>query len=130
MSQAMDRSGRGLVPYEVMEIVSQVLEEKRFTSECNAAYLATVRDFISKNVARKLAHERRERGMFDALERNAEFDDETDLSMGVSGEISQLCGLSLLSYIPQMLIGRLSTTRRRSQRRSCVLFCKCAGSSM
>jgi DNA-directed RNA polymerase III subunit RPC1 len=84
----MDRTGRGLVPYEIMEITDEVLGEARFTAECNAAYLATVREFIMKNIAQKLADERRDRGMFDALERNAEFDEETDLSMGVSGALS------------------------------------------
>jgi DNA-directed RNA polymerase III subunit RPC1 len=84
-----DRRGRGLLPYEIMEITDSVLAEKRFTSECNAAYLATVRDHILKNVAEKVAKERRNRGMFDALERYAELDDDFDLTQGASGISSE-----------------------------------------
>jgi DNA-directed RNA polymerase III subunit RPC1 len=80
-----DRHTRALLPYEIMELTDSILGEKRFTNECNAAYLTTVRDFVLKHVAEKVAKERRDRGMFDALERYMEFDEDTDLSMGASG---------------------------------------------
>lgn len=68
-----------------MELTDAVLAEKRFTSECNAAYLTTVKKFVLQNVAEKVAKERKERGMFEAADRHADFDENTDLSMGVSG---------------------------------------------
>lgn len=43
-----------------------------------------VRGFISENVALRLAEIRKSRGMFEALEREDEWDEETDLSMGAT----------------------------------------------
>jgi len=68
-----------------MELVDQELASPRFNSESSPAYLATVRKFIYENLANKLASTRQSRGMFDALEREAEWDEDTDLSMGASG---------------------------------------------
>jgi DNA-directed RNA polymerase III subunit RPC1 len=74
-----------------MELTDSVLEEKRFTSECNAAYLTTVRKFVLQHVAERVAKERKGRGMFEAAERHIDFDDETDLSMGASGTPTVSC---------------------------------------
>lgn len=63
------------------------LSKKKFTAECTAAYLATIRRFISENVARKLAEIRKSRGMFEAFEHEDEWDEGTDLSMGASGKL-------------------------------------------
>jgi len=68
-----------------MELVDQELASPRFNSESSPGYLATVRKFIYENLANKLASTRESRGMFDALEREAEWDEDTDLSMGASG---------------------------------------------
>lgn len=62
------------------------LSKKKFTSECTPAYLSTVREFIFENVVQVLVEQRRSRGMFDAMFRDAEWDADTDLSMGASGE--------------------------------------------
>lgn len=68
-----------------MELVDQELATPRFSSESSPAYLKTVRKFILENLANKLAGTRKSRGMFDALEREVEWDEDTDLSMGASG---------------------------------------------
>jgi len=68
-----------------MGLVDQELATPRFSSESSPAYLETVRKFIFENLANKLADTRKSRGMFDALEREAEWDEDTDLSMGASG---------------------------------------------
>ncbi|ETW84605.1 hypothetical protein HETIRDRAFT_473329 [Heterobasidion irregulare TC 32-1] len=78
------RSSHGLLPYEILEIVNRELSQPRFVSECTAAYISTVRGFIQEHVAKRLAEVRESRGMFDALERDDEWDADTDLSMGAS----------------------------------------------
>ncbi|KAI1788935.1 beta and beta-prime subunits of DNA dependent RNA-polymerase [Ganoderma leucocontextum] len=78
------RSTRGLLPFEVMEYVDRALATRKFTSECTAAYIATIRKFISENIAQKLGEVRKQHGMFEALEREDEWDADTDLSMGAS----------------------------------------------
>ncbi|KAJ8514890.1 hypothetical protein ONZ45_g7635 [Pleurotus djamor] len=78
------RRGRGLLPFEIMEIVDAQLATSRFVSECPPTYLETVRNFIHDGVAKKLADMRHSRNMFDALERESEWDAETDLSLGAT----------------------------------------------
>ena len=73
------------MPFEILEIVDHELASEKFTSECTAAYLVTIKGFITDHVVRKLAEARSSRGMFEALERENEWDAETDLSMGASG---------------------------------------------
>jgi DNA-directed RNA polymerase III subunit RPC1 len=68
-----------------MELVNREFGSARFQNECTPAYLDTIRTFISKNIVYKMAEERTRRGMFDALERGDEWDDNMDLSMGASG---------------------------------------------
>ena len=73
-----------MLPFEILELVDRELSKRKFTSECTAAYIAMIRGFISENVAHKLGEIRKSRGMFEALEREDEWDEETDLSMGAS----------------------------------------------
>jgi DNA-directed RNA polymerase III subunit RPC1 len=80
------RSGRGLLPFEILEIVDRELATDKFTNECTTAYLATVRRFITDRVIRKLVELRRSRGLFEAMERENEWDADTDLSMGASSK--------------------------------------------
>jgi DNA-directed RNA polymerase III subunit RPC1 len=88
-SQAIaSRKARTLLPFEILEIVEHELTTKRFTSECDAAYLMAIRSFITEHVVHRLAATRRSRGMFDALERQAEWDADTDLSLSASGTTS------------------------------------------
>jgi DNA-directed RNA polymerase III subunit RPC1 len=83
--QASGGRDRGLLPFEVLELVNREFESARFQNECTPAYLDTVRTFISKNIVHKMARERVCRGMFDALERGDEWDEDMDFSMGASG---------------------------------------------
>ncbi|KAH9482988.1 DNA-directed RNA polymerase III subunit rpc1 [Psilocybe cubensis] len=78
------RDGRGLLPYEVMEYVDRELATPRFVNETSPTYLDVVRKFIFDNVANKMAEIRRNHGMFDALEKEGDWDEDTDLSMGAS----------------------------------------------
>ncbi|KAG2125902.1 hypothetical protein BD769DRAFT_1736203 [Suillus cothurnatus] len=79
-----NRRGRGLLPFEIVELVDLELKEPKFTSECTPAYLDTIRDFVVQHIAHHLAAMRKSRGMFEALERSDEWDRDTDLSMGAS----------------------------------------------
>ena len=79
------RSARGLLPYEVLEIVDRELSLPRFDTECTPAYISTIRSFLVDHVAHRLATVRKSRGMFDALERSDDWDEDTDLSMGATG---------------------------------------------
>ncbi|KAF8876261.1 hypothetical protein BD779DRAFT_1560988 [Infundibulicybe gibba] len=83
-SATASRAGRGLLPFEILEIVDRELATPRFTSECTAAYLATIRGFVTDRVAHRLGRVRKQHGMFEALERESEWDENTDLSMGAS----------------------------------------------
>ncbi|KAG1766514.1 hypothetical protein EV702DRAFT_1256806 [Suillus placidus] len=79
-----NRRGRGLLPFEIVELVDLELSKSKFTSECTPAYLDTIRDFVVQNIANHLAAMRKSRGMFEALERSDEWDRDTDFSMGAS----------------------------------------------
>lgn len=79
-----NRRGRGLLPFEIVELVDLELSKSKFTSECTPAYLDTIRDFVVQNIAHHLAAMRKSRGMFEALERSDEWDRDTDFSMGAS----------------------------------------------
>ena len=80
------RSARGLLPYEILEIVERELSLPRFATECTPAYISTIRSFLNDHVAHRLAIVRKSRGMFEALERSDEWDEFTDLSMGATGD--------------------------------------------
>jgi DNA-directed RNA polymerase III subunit RPC1 len=86
ISQAISpRSARGLLPYEILEIVDRELSLPRFVTECTTAYISTIRTFLNDHVVHRLAIVRKSRGMFEALERSDEWDEDTDLSMGATG---------------------------------------------
>ncbi|KAJ6583193.1 hypothetical protein B0H10DRAFT_2097845 [Mycena sp. CBHHK59/15] len=75
---------RSLLPYEVLEIVDRELGTKKFTSECTAAYLATIRGFTTDRIAHRQAQVRSAWHMYEALERQDDWDEYTDLSLGAS----------------------------------------------
>ncbi|KAI0052660.1 beta and beta-prime subunits of DNA dependent RNA-polymerase [Auriscalpium vulgare] len=83
-SSIASRSARGLLPYEILENADRELSAPKFLLECTAAYIETVRGFIREHVADRLALARKSRNMFEALERDEEWDAHTDLSMGAS----------------------------------------------
>ena len=82
------RSARGLLPYETLEIVDRELSLPKFVAECTPAYIASIHTFLNNHVVHRLALVRKSRGMFEALERNDEWDEDTDLSMGATGNSS------------------------------------------
>ena len=57
--------------------------------------ISTIRTFINDHVTRRLATARKSRGMFEALERSEEWDEDTDLSMGATGKWSYLLSTAL-----------------------------------
>jgi len=71
-----------------MEYVDKELSSPRFKDETAPQYISFIRDFIYDNVASKIADARRKHGMYDALEREDEWDEYTDLSLGASGTSS------------------------------------------
>ncbi|KDR83341.1 hypothetical protein GALMADRAFT_235418 [Galerina marginata CBS 339.88] len=81
---ASGKEDRGLLPFEVMELVDRELATPRFKIETAPQYLESVRKFVYDNLATKMAQARDNRGMFDALEREPEWDEYTDLSLGAS----------------------------------------------
>ena len=78
-----------MLPFEILEAVERELNTAKFTSECSAAYIATIRGFIIDNVVHPLAKMRKARGMFEALERFEEWHSSIDLSVGASGTLKR-----------------------------------------
>ncbi|KAF8211700.1 hypothetical protein K438DRAFT_1807744 [Mycena galopus ATCC 62051] len=78
------RAGRGLLPYEVLDIVDRELATQKFTSECTAAYLATIRGYTTDRIAHRQAEVRSSWGMYEALEKEDSWDEHTDLTLGAS----------------------------------------------
>ena len=77
--------GRALLPYEIMDIVNAELSSPRFVNECTAAFLATVNRFM-RGVVTRVAKVRNDHGLFDAVEKDAEWDEFTDLTMGATSK--------------------------------------------
>ncbi|KAN0062318.1 DNA-directed RNA polymerase III subunit C1 (rpo31) [Thecaphora frezii] len=74
--------GRGLMPYEMDEIIERELNSPRFVNLCTEKYREQVRNFLSENVVKRAARIREHFGMWPALERDDDWDEDTDLSMG------------------------------------------------
>ncbi|KAJ3810847.1 hypothetical protein F5876DRAFT_40963 [Lentinula aff. lateritia] len=81
---ATSRVGAPLLPFQIIDLVDTELGTKRFTTECTPTYVDSLRNFLVDNVVTKLARARSEQGMYDALERSSEWDEDTDLSFGAS----------------------------------------------
>jgi DNA-directed RNA polymerase III subunit RPC1 len=78
------------LPYEILEIVDRELATKKFTSECTAAYLATIRGYTTEHIAYRQAEVRSSWGMYEALEKEDSWDEHTDLTLGASGQRNHL----------------------------------------
>ena len=76
---------RGLLPYEILEIVERELTSKKFAAVCSDQYLSLIQNFVNDNAVKALAEQRKSHGMFEAMEKEEEWDADTDLTMGVSG---------------------------------------------
>jgi len=96
-----------------MNIVDSELATPRFRSECTQAYLDIVRKFIFDNIAHRLADFRRSRGMFDALEKDVEWDEDTDLTLGASGKRRQNATFNPVVNLLQTQIKSYLTITRR-----------------
>ncbi|KAK7467362.1 DNA-directed RNA polymerase III subunit C1 (rpo31) [Stygiomarasmius scandens] len=83
-SAMVSRGGRGLLPFEILELVDKELGTHRYTTECTSAYLSLIRSFIVEHAVNRLAKVRKQHGMYDALERSDDWDVDTDLSFGAS----------------------------------------------
>lgn len=73
------------MPFEIVEVVDEELARLEFRAECTAAYIATIRGFTLDSIARRVGRFRKYHGMFEAEEREAEWDEFTDLTMGATG---------------------------------------------
>ncbi|KAH6915466.1 DNA-directed RNA polymerase III largest subunit [Coprinopsis sp. MPI-PUGE-AT-0042] len=77
-----NRKLRALLPFEMVDIIDRELSSPRFIKTCTSAYCETVREYILGKVVNRVAKIREQHGMYDAIEKNEEWDEETDLSMG------------------------------------------------
>jgi DNA-directed RNA polymerase III subunit RPC1 len=68
-----------------MEIVNTELTNSHFVDECTAAFLATISRFM-REVVTRVAKVRSIHGLFDAVEKDNEWDEHTDLTMGATCE--------------------------------------------
>ena len=91
-----------------MEIVDRELASPRFKNETAPPYVAAVREYILKKVAGKVAAARGSRGMYEAIEREDEWDEYTDLTLGASGKITRV-------FVRVVLICILFLISRRGQ---------------
>ncbi|KAF8629635.1 hypothetical protein AX15_003368 [Amanita polypyramis BW_CC] len=80
------RAGQALLPYEILNVVDQELSTERFINGCSQPYRDAVRDFIIKQVVRKLAAVRRSRGMPDGLTPSNRWSAGDDQAFGVIGQ--------------------------------------------
>jgi hypothetical protein len=78
------RTDRALLPFEILELVEIGLSSPRYQAECEPVFRDIVRNFVRTNVVQRLAAIRAEHGMFDAMDKPPDWDEETDLSMGAS----------------------------------------------
>jgi DNA-directed RNA polymerase III subunit RPC1 len=76
---------RGLLPYEITAITERELTSKKFAAVCSDQYISLIRKFVHDNLVKVLAAERKKHGIFEALQKEDEWDADTDLSMGASG---------------------------------------------
>ena len=73
---------RPLLPYEIIELVHRELDAPRFQRVCTAKYIEQVRAFCHDELAAHVARMREAYGMYPALERDGDWDADTDLSLG------------------------------------------------
>ncbi|MCO5597199.1 hypothetical protein L7F22_051275 [Adiantum nelumboides] len=78
---------RGLLPYEIDELVRSTLAEPLFTVKTTDYYKDQVLSFMREFVIEKAAKIREAHGMYPALEREDFMDEGTDLTMGVDNTV-------------------------------------------
>lgn len=80
-------TGRSLLPFEVLEQTKKAGQTVQKQKLCTEQYVEAVTAYVSKQ-AKRLAEAREQVGMFDAYVKEADWDEETDLSMGAGGKPS------------------------------------------
>lgn len=73
---------RGLLPYEIAEKVESTLQSHKWTSLTTEKYREQVREFLTKEVIQRAAKIRDHFTLYPAMEREEDWDEETDLTMG------------------------------------------------
>lgn len=73
---------RGLLPFEIDEVVTKRLKDEKVKGQTTEKYRDQVHEFIMEHVVKKAANIRAAFGLYPAETREDEFDDETDLNMG------------------------------------------------
>ncbi|WFD35230.1 DNA-directed RNA polymerase [Malassezia cuniculi] len=86
VAKQLHTPGRMLLPYEIIAICDATLADESFTRVCTSKYIEQVREFIHKNIAENVARVREAYGMYPALERDGDWDEDTDLSLGADAE--------------------------------------------
>ncbi|KAF8306249.1 beta and beta-prime subunits of DNA dependent RNA-polymerase [Clavulina sp. PMI_390] len=74
-----NRSGLGLMPFEIESITDKELASRKFRSECTAAYISTIRTFIAE-ICKARVKSREKYGVFDGAEQPPGHDEFTDYS--------------------------------------------------
>lgn len=77
-------SERGLLPFEVVEMVQDTLAKPPFSLQTTSKYREQVQEFIQEHVVEKAARIREAHGLYPALEREDHFDEDTDLTLGAN----------------------------------------------
>lgn len=80
------KNERGLMPYEVAELVDAELALPKWIQLTTEKYREQVREFVQEQVVQRAGAIREHFSMFAATEREEHFDEETDLSLGASRE--------------------------------------------
>jgi DNA-directed RNA polymerase III subunit RPC1 len=76
--------GQSLLPFEVLEYTNKELSTQRYLEGCAATYIGHVKGFIRDVIVQRQIRARSQHGMFDALERDDDWDSDTDLTMGAT----------------------------------------------
>jgi DNA-directed RNA polymerase III subunit RPC1 len=115
------------MPYEVLEITERELVNGKFKNECTAAYIATVRGYVLNKVVRRAVRIREQHGMFGAEDRQEDWDEDTDLTMGATRKCNKKTGISerlTLAFIAEeVAIVNNKTKVTNSQLRTFLAIC-------
>lgn len=75
---------RGLLPYEISELVDAELNSARWKALTTEKYREQVRDFVRDQVVQKAGDIRDAFSLYSATEREGEWDEDTDLTLGAN----------------------------------------------
>ena len=84
MQAITGRHQRGLLPFEIVQILDAEVNSEKFVKTTSDSYRAAVREFVLEKAVKKMGDVRQFHGMFEALEKDDEWGDEMDFTMGAS----------------------------------------------